>query len=523
MWDSGISADGSGTIKPGRRCDLSWRYPEDYLIFAGTHAGGQLWSSALMNIWGELGADLTDELLMTSHFYWGQSPGMQDAAQAFIQADEDLYNGLHLPVITYWFDFHGLVNIVEYQPKINHIPLTDTEDLQGPYTILCDIVPASTGLDTSNIWLIWGKNSHFSDSLKMTVSGDSFTFRGHIPGVIIPTSVNYYIYAADSLGLSSTEPDNAPEAHHSFYAGPDTVSPVISHDPLDNILLSAWPPSLRVQVSDNIGIDTVWFEYMINDSLTIYTRGMLKTASADIYEGMFYADSGSVISGDTIHYRILVRDVSGNQNIAVLPANEYYSFVVFERPFPPQNVAVTNNEAYVELQWSASGYEENTQFKIYKGETIDSFLHLDSTTHNSYTDTLVILGRRYYYYVTASSNLFESDPSDTVDTVVETVISIDSQKNIPGEFKLMQNFPNPFNPSTTILYDLPQRVHVQISVYNLLGQKINTLVDSWQAPGHHEVVWTGQAQNGEKVSSGVYLYHIKAGYFISTRKMIILQ
>ena len=87
----------------GRRGDLDWVYPEDY---QDDHAGGQIWSSALMKIWGDLGKDITDQLFLETHLSWGQSPSMRSAAVAFMQADVNLYNGSHLCTIIARFKEH---------------------------------------------------------------------------------------------------------------------------------------------------------------------------------------------------------------------------------------------------------------------------------------------------------------------------------------------------------------------------------------------------------------------------------
>jgi hypothetical protein len=88
----------------------------------------------------------------------------------------------------------------------------------------------------------------------------------------------------------------------------------------------------------------------------------------------------------------------------------------------------------------------------------------------------------------------------------------------PKEFSLTQNFPNPFNPSTTIRYGLPNRSHVTLSVFNTLGQSVSTLVNGEQEAGYHEVKFDGSG-----LSSGVYFYRIGTGSFVQTRKFLLLK
>jgi uncharacterized protein YdaL len=88
----------------------------------------------------------------------------------------------------------------------------------------------------------------------------------------------------------------------------------------------------------------------------------------------------------------------------------------------------------------------------------------------------------------------------------------------PSVYKLHQNYPNPFNPATTITYDIPVRSHVNLSIYNILGQKVAELINEVQAAGRYNVKW-----EASEFSSGVYLYKIEAGGFTSVKKLVLLK
>jgi len=96
-------------------------------------------------------------------------------------------------------------------------------------------------------------------------------------------------------------------------------------------------------------------------------------------------------------------------------------------------------------------------------------------------------------------------------------------RNIPDEFALLQNVPNPFNPVTSIQYRLPEQAHVLLSVYDILGRKVRTLVNETRDSGTYSVRWNGTTDSGEAVGSGVYIYELTTPQFISTRKMIIIK
>ena len=99
----------------------------------------------------------------------------------------------------------------------------------------------------------------------------------------------------------------------------------------------------------------------------------------------------------------------------------------------------------------------------------------------------------------------------------------DSGTGIPSEFALTQNFPNPFNPSTTIKYALSEKSFVSLKIYNMLGEEVRTLVSQDRTAGFHETQWDGRGNDGREVPSGVYLYQMTAGKFSEARKMILLK
>jgi hypothetical protein len=95
--------------------------------------------------------------------------------------------------------------------------------------------------------------------------------------------------------------------------------------------------------------------------------------------------------------------------------------------------------------------------------------------------------------------------------------------SIPDNYSINQNYPNPFNPTTTIQYNLPEDNFVTIVVYDMLGRKIRTLVNRQVSSGQHKIKWNATDDQGQKVGAGLYIYSIKAGSFVQTRKMILMK
>jgi hypothetical protein len=94
---------------------------------------------------------------------------------------------------------------------------------------------------------------------------------------------------------------------------------------------------------------------------------------------------------------------------------------------------------------------------------------------------------------------------------------------LPTKYELYQNLPNPFNPQTLIKYDLPEAANVRLEVFNILGQKVTTLVDRHEAAGPKSALWDGTDAAGNKVSSGIYLYKIIAGDYKAAKKMMLVK
>lgn len=95
--------------------------------------------------------------------------------------------------------------------------------------------------------------------------------------------------------------------------------------------------------------------------------------------------------------------------------------------------------------------------------------------------------------------------------------------SLPTSYAVSQNYPNPFNPTTTISYALPEAGEVTVDVYNVVGQKVRTLVEGHQEAGEYQVVWDGKDTNGSQVASGVYFYRAQMNNFSETRKMVLLK
>ena len=164
-----------------------------------------------------------------------------------------------------------------------------------------------------------------------------------------------------------------------------------------------------------------------------------------------------------------------------------------ENGFQEWHVETEATEDNIELSWSLHGVPDELE------------LGIDLNNDGNFSDMRIL-----------ENVSLESNASFVVRVGIG-VLKVTDQI-VPLSFALYQNYPNPFNPSTSIQYDLPERAHVNLVIYSLLGRQIITLVDQTQEPGHKSVIW-----DASNVSSGIYIYHIEAGSFTQTRKMVLLK
>ena len=118
-----------------------------------------------------------------------------------------------------------------------------------------------------------------------------------------------------------------------------------------------------------------------------------------------------------------------------------------------------------------------------------------------------------------------SGAADTVSVIIDVraPIGIVNEGLMPMEYSLSNNYPNPFNPSTTISYGLPQQSDLTLIIYNIMGQEIMRWDEQNSQAGFYRKTWNGRNKFGVPVVSGVYFYRIQAGDFVKTKKMVLLK
>jgi subtilisin family serine protease len=158
-------------------------------------------------------------------------------------------------------------------------------------------------------------------------------------------------------------------------------------------------------------------------------------------------------------------------------------------------------------------YEDSTIGTMYSAD----FLDTDLATETTVDLKLLIIDDD------GNSTEQKLDPAFVIGNVVTEFAENEVKEELPIRFELYKNYPNPFNPETIIRFDISKLTDVRLEIFNVLGQKIKTLINERKKPGNYRTRWNGTDNSEKIVSSGIYIYRLKAGDFVANRKMILIK
>ena len=237
------------------------------------------------------------------------------------------------------------------------------------------------------------------------------------------------------------------------------------------------------------------------------------------YEVATLRDSTAVDDGMTM-YKVVA---SMNEGDFHSPPHTGYSIDNIA-PGVPTGMQLVANHTTITVSWDISG-DDDFQYFLLERSTNTDFTANEIVTiemvDTVYTDEAIDLGQEYFYRLAALDHA--GNKSEYTQAMSATALAIDPASLIPDVFALHQNYPNPFNPVTQIRYDLPEDSYVSITIYDIMGRNIKSLVNTDQAAGYRSVRWNATNDLGEPVSAGMYIYMIQAGEFRQTKKMVLLK
>ncbi len=336
-WSHVFNWDGNTNCWKGRPLDHPGHYPDQVAYptsgcasFGGSiYEAGMLWATTLMDIYPHIGRSVLDRLNLASHAYIGSGVTFPDAAHAIIQADEDLYSGAHANVLIDQFASRGYVDPSDFGPILSHEELAATEQIGGAVEI--EVSAVGTTAEVDSVMVYFGDETAISDRIVLTPQGAN-TYRGSLPLPNEPGRLHYFIESVDEAGRRRRLPSDAPVETFGFDVGPDQVPPVIVHEPPVHISVVGWPMDVYADVSDNIGVDTVWVEYQILD-----VTGQPAVEGAFGLEGIgseFFARfpvmPHEVTDGEAVSYRIFAGDASAGGNVSVAPEDGAFEVRIVE-------------------------------------------------------------------------------------------------------------------------------------------------------------------------------------------------
>lgn len=347
-----------------------------------------------------------------------------------------------------------------------------------------------------------------------------------------PGDVWQISYIGENPGTPDTFTFKGQSAYGSLTSGPDGVSIYMryklynrSADTIKDFYIAPWSdPDLGQYTDDFVGCDTlddIWYCYNGDNSDNEF--------GAVIPAAGFKAISGPVVPspGDTADFD--GHELPGYKNIGMTAFSKYINGT------DPDNSVQTFN--YMQgLYRDGSPWPNGTKYAV-PGDPVTGVGDIDydpddrrmmasfgPLTFNPGDSQYIFLkfsvghGTNRLNSVTILKNILNSAPYVEPTDVTHSILS-----PVPADYSLMQNYPNPFNPVTSVEFTTPRRGRVTLEIFNVLGQRIRTLLDDDLPAGHHRVTFDGRDEDGRELASGIYLYRIQAGDYAQSRRMALIK
>ncbi len=333
-WKRLYNWDGNASCWSGRTLDHTGHYRDNMAyevsgcqVLPDIYQWGLLWATTLMDIYTHVGRGVLDRLHLASHAYLASGSDFRDAGEALIQADEDIYGGAHTGVLVQELSEAGYVDTGAYGPVLAHDPLERTENVGGTIEVR---VEARGVADPVDRVFVQYKTDPGDPFLRFHLSRRSATlFTGDLPLPDMPDTVHYYIVAVDAQGRHRALPALAPRVVFTLDVRKDTTAPSITHEAPLRVPTFAWPVTLYAQAQDDLGVDSVWVEYVRRGVGGVREQGAFGLVEQDgRYSGRFPEPTPPVLGGDVVEYRIVARDVSMAGNETRLPAEGFFSVLL---------------------------------------------------------------------------------------------------------------------------------------------------------------------------------------------------
>ena len=316
-----------------------------------------------------------------------------------------------------------------------------------------------------------------------------------------------------------------------------------SNTPMLNISMNVAPeidPIANIEIDED---NLYSFQINVSDANEDPLEISLQSSNENVIPEL----NGNVLNISTIE------NWYGNAEITISITDNYYiveeNFTINVSPIndSPQTFAVLGPESGTYISMTAGNMEDILLFTWERSIDVDDdtvyysligtdqleFFSIDSIIGEeyeiSYLEIASIMEQNSIDAITGTWMISASDEEFVINSSNNFGLSIDATQlsidrvGIPTVFALHQNYPNPFNPTTRIQYDIPNAEYVSINIFNLMGNKVKSLLRSKQNAGYKSIIWDATNDLGQAVSAGMYIYTIQAGEFRQTKKMLLLK
>ena len=531
--------DGHNPIWPGRITNYPAHYPEG--LTGVIHTDGQMWASSLMSIYDLIGRNATDKNFLTALSMTNSGSNQQDAANAFISADQLNYGGSNLVHIIPVFADRGYIS-----GPVTADFMADVTVGNAPLTVhFTDLSISQPNPITSWQWDFnndgivdatdknptWTYTNFGYYTVKLTVSDGTYSSTKTKANYIKVTDPNVFEWCEGFTNLSNWT-----------VVGPQGMS---NWSTVNTTNAGGTAPELRLGWSPQFNGTS-----KIRSSVINLPDNQNALFSFNYYFDFFSSPSGTVTVGVTynggststlIYNQVdatgnigpqlitgsFTTPASGSQNAQLeitFSGNSFnYDYVYWDNlciqyliPVELTSFTAIANGTEVELNWQTATETNNQGFEIERMsengqfEKIGYVAGYGTTTESktySFTDSKLSEGKYTY-------RLKQIDYDGTFSYSNEVNVEVE----LPIEYSLEQNYPNPFNPGTTIKYSIPADGFVKLSVYNLLGEEVANLVNGHQKAGRYEVNF-----NAGSLSSGMYVYRLETQNYVLSKKLMLMK
>lgn len=472
-----------------------------------------------------------------------------------------------------------LANSINYLNglKVKHLPVRDLT-VPSQQKIVANITMDSDTLTLERVEMLYTINSVYPATVVAMQEDSAGMYSAVIPE-IPEGEVEYQILVKASNGYY------APRIHYSYTVGADVKPPRITiHQPLYNSLNKSGPLEVIAKVEDNLAVnpESVYIHFWTNRSAADSAMAQ-QLDDQDAYGATI---TGDFLYGDTLMYYLSAADMASQPNMArtatdtVVLGLEDFEHGLWaweadsngtwglqtEEPFDgllsltdsPGATPKPDNETVLlyrtPLDLSATNYAVLTyaaRYMLRPGKDVVN-IELSSDDGQNWTSVARMANlnpnwKEFFVPIpefsgpgfdrvwlrlrmtTKTGEVAEKFYGMQLDNlyihedIAESVSAGSEAVELPTRFALEQNYPNPFNPTTTIQYQVPASAQVKLEIFNMLGQRIRTLIDQNRQAGSYQVVWDGKDDFGRNVATGMYVYRMQAADFTSVRKLILLK